>query len=77
VFQGERDPFGSLEEVMRYRLSPAVRIAWVEDGDHSFKPRRTSGRTERQNWEAAVEEVVNFLEALCGGGESKRRKKAR
>jgi hypothetical protein len=32
--------------------------AWIDDGDHSFKPRRTSGRTEQQNWEAAVEAIL-------------------
>jgi predicted alpha/beta-hydrolase family hydrolase len=50
ILQGERDPFGSREEVAGYKVSPSVRIAWVEDGDHSFKPRKTSGRTQQQNW---------------------------
>jgi len=40
ILQGERDPFGSREEVAEYKLSPAIRVAWVEDGDHSFKPRK-------------------------------------
>ena len=64
IVQGERDPFGNREEVAGYKLSPAVRVAWVLDGDHSFKPRKSSGRTERQNWEAALGEVAAFLEAL-------------
>jgi predicted alpha/beta-hydrolase family hydrolase len=62
--QGERDPFGSREEVAGYQLSPAIRLAWIEDGDHSLKPRRTSGRTEQQNWQAALDEIVAFLERL-------------
>jgi predicted alpha/beta-hydrolase family hydrolase len=66
IVQGTRDPFGSREEVAGYELAPAVRVAWVEDGDHSFKPRRTSGRTGLQNWEAALGEIVTFLEALSG-----------
>jgi predicted alpha/beta-hydrolase family hydrolase len=77
IVQGQRDPFGDREEVAGYRLSPAVRVAWAEDGDHSFRPRKASGRTEQQNWTAALEEVVNFLEALGGGMGSKRRKRAR
>jgi predicted alpha/beta-hydrolase family hydrolase len=67
IVQGERDPFGSPKEVNAYNLSPAIRVAWIADGDHSFKPRRTSGRTERQNWEAALAEVVRFLHTLGGG----------
>jgi predicted alpha/beta-hydrolase family hydrolase len=77
IVQGERDPFGGQEEVAAYKLSPAIRLAWAEDGDHSFKPRRTSGRAEPQNWEAALGEVVTFLEALPVGKESKRRNKVR
>ena len=64
IVQGERDPFGTREEVAGFKLSPAVRVAWVADGDHSFKPRKSSGRTERQNWEAALGEIAAFLDAL-------------
>src|ERR1700683_2872759 len=54
IVQGERDPFGSREEVAGYKLSAAVRIEWLVDGDHSFKPRKSSGRTEERNWETAL-----------------------
>jgi predicted alpha/beta-hydrolase family hydrolase len=61
IVQGERDPFGSREEVGTYQLSPAVRLHWAADGDHSLKPRKKSGRTEQQNWEAALGEIETFL----------------
>jgi predicted alpha/beta-hydrolase family hydrolase len=77
IVQGERDPFGSREEVAGYKLSSAVRVVWVEDGDHSFKRRRRSGRTEQQNWESALGEVVQFLGSFSVGKESKQRKRAR
>jgi predicted alpha/beta-hydrolase family hydrolase len=77
IVQGTRDPFGSREEVAGYRLSPFVRVAWVEDGDHGFTPRKTSGRTERQNWEGALGEIVKFLEALPEREESRRPKGTR
>jgi predicted alpha/beta-hydrolase family hydrolase len=77
IVQGERDPFGSREEVAGYKLSDATRVAWVADGDHSFKPRRASGRTEQQNWESALEEVAAFLESRTDGKGRKRRKTAR
>lgn len=47
IVQGERDPFGNREEVQKYKLSPAIRVAWIDDGEHSFKPRKASGRTCR------------------------------
>jgi predicted alpha/beta-hydrolase family hydrolase len=60
IVQGARDPFGSHEEVAGYELSPNVLVKWLRDGEHSFKPRKNSGRTERQNWEEAVEEIGGF-----------------
>ena len=35
ILQGERDSFGRRQEVEGYGLSPAVRLAWIPDGDHS------------------------------------------
>ncbi len=64
IVQGTRDPFGSREEVARYRLSPSIRIAWIEDGDHSFKPRASSGRTEAETLKEAVARVREFLKVL-------------
>ena len=37
IVQGTRDPFGGRVEVEGYTLSPAVRIHWIEGGDHSLK----------------------------------------
>lgn len=64
IVQGTRDPFGTPDEVAGYRLSPAIRIVWLEDGDHSFKPRASSGRTEAQNVGEAVEAVAGFVGSL-------------
>jgi predicted alpha/beta-hydrolase family hydrolase len=64
VLQGERDPFGSHEEVSKYKLSRAIQIRWIEDGDHGFKPRKSSGTTERQNWEAALGEIESYLATI-------------
>jgi predicted alpha/beta-hydrolase family hydrolase len=61
IVQGTRDTFGTREEVAAYRLSPSIRITWLEDGDHSFKPRASSGRTEAQNLREAVEAVTAFV----------------
>jgi uncharacterized protein len=64
IVQGERDPLGSQDEVPGYPLSSAIGVRWVEDGDHDLKPRKASGRTQQQNWEVAVGEVVAFLASL-------------
>jgi predicted alpha/beta-hydrolase family hydrolase len=62
IVQGTRDPFGGRDEVLRYRLSRSLQIAFLEDGDHSFRPRVSSGRTEAQNLAQAVALVRAFLE---------------
>lgn len=64
IVQGSRDPFGRREEVLAYSLSPNIRIVWIEDGDHSLKPRARSGRTETQSLEEAIAAVCEFLENL-------------
>jgi len=61
ICQGTRDPFGRPDEVAGYRLSPAIRLAWIADGDHSLAPRKASGRTWEENLDQAVREVLRFL----------------
>ena len=61
ILQGTRDSFGGPDEVGGYKLSSAVRIEWIEDGDHSFKPRARSGRTEADNVGAAIALVAKFI----------------
>ena len=66
--QGTRDPLGTREDVERYDLSPAIRLVWLEDGDHSFKPRASSGHKEKEHLAAAVAAVREFVEAQAVGG---------
>jgi predicted alpha/beta-hydrolase family hydrolase len=61
ILQGTRDPFGNESEVPKYELSKAIRIEWLPDGEHSFKPRAGSGKTETENLERAVELVAEFV----------------
>ena len=50
IVQGTRDPFGTREEVATYKLSPAINILWMEDGDHDLRPRKSvSGFTMRDH----------------------------
>ena len=64
IVQGERDPFGTREEVGSYELSAAITVAWVPDGEHSFRPRVRSGRTAEENMRLAVQLVADFVIGL-------------
>jgi hypothetical protein len=64
IVQGERDTFGRRDEVNGYSLADTIELAWMPDGDHSFKPRKRSGYTEGGNLEQAVEAVARFVERL-------------
>jgi uncharacterized protein len=61
IVQGSRDPFGTREEVEGYSLSPAIRVEWLPDGDHSFKPRASAGVTEKENVARAVDLAAQFI----------------
>lgn len=61
IVQGERDPFGTPEDVGKYRLSKSVRVEWITDGDHSLKPRKQSGTTEERNLQNAIDLAVTFI----------------
>jgi predicted alpha/beta-hydrolase family hydrolase len=39
ILQGTRDMFGTRADVETYTLSPAIRVEWMEGGDHSLKGR--------------------------------------
>lgn len=64
VLQGTRDAFGTREEVVKYGLSRQIRLVFIEDGDHSFKPRARSGRTEKQNLDQVISEISGFVKSI-------------
>jgi predicted alpha/beta-hydrolase family hydrolase len=64
IVQGTRDAFGSPAEIGSYGLSPSIRVAFIEEGDHSFKPAARSGRSEAGNLEEAMAAVRDFLLGL-------------
>jgi predicted alpha/beta-hydrolase family hydrolase len=64
IVQGERDPFGGRGEVAGYRLSPAIRLHWADDGDHDLGPRGASGFTRKGNLAAAADAVAQFATTL-------------
>ncbi|RVT86804.1 alpha/beta hydrolase [Rhodobacteraceae bacterium CCMM004] len=70
ICQGTRDPFGSRDEVAGYRLSPAVTLHWLEDGDHDLAPRKRSGHTLDAHMASAAERTAAWAATLRRGGEA-------
>lgn len=64
ICQGTRDPFGTVADVESYTLSPSITLRWLEDGDHNFRPRKSSGATEEANWRSAINAIANFADHL-------------
>jgi predicted alpha/beta-hydrolase family hydrolase len=64
IVQGARDSMGSREEVPEYTLSSRIHVTWIEDGDHSLKPRRRSGCDPAQALANAVDHVATFVTGL-------------
>ena len=64
IIQGERDPFGTRDDVALYNLSASIAIHWIEDGDHSLVPRKKSGRTAVINMGEAIESSARFIAHL-------------
>lgn len=64
IVQGERDPFGSREEVAGMDLSSAIAIVWIRDGDHDFGPRGASGATRKGNLALAADAIGSWATQL-------------
>lgn len=61
ILQGERDTFGSRDELEQFDLAASVRSSFIPDGDHGFKPRKSSGFTEQGNIDLAVERLSQYI----------------
>jgi len=62
ILQGTRDPFGTREEVPGYPLATGIRVSWLEDGEHEFKPRvKLSGFTHDEHLSTAAAEAAAFV----------------
>ena len=59
---------GKPDEVAGYALPKSIEVRWIEDGDHSLKPRKRSGRDEQQNLDEAVEAISEFVKTISNPG---------
>jgi len=65
ICQGERDPFGTPDEVAGYPLSRAVTVRWFVDGDHGLKPRKgVTGLTELDHLTTAADAIAEFVRSV-------------
>lgn len=65
IVQGTRDPFGTIDEVPGYALAPSIRLLWLDDGEHEFKPRvKISGHTHAEHLATAADAVAAFIRGL-------------
>jgi uncharacterized protein len=61
ILQGERDPFGTHDEVATYDLSAAITVQWFADGDHDLAPRARSGHESAGHQRAAFAAAAAFV----------------
>ena len=61
--EGTRDPFCPLEtlEKVRADFTAPVEIAVIDNGDHSLRVRKSSGRPTEDAWTEAVEQVGDWI----------------
>ncbi|MQC18713.1 MAG: alpha/beta hydrolase [Chloroflexi bacterium] len=67
ILQGERDTMGTRVEVEGYALSGAVHLQWLEDGDHSLRPRKASGHTAEEHLATAIAATIAFVQERVEG----------
>jgi predicted alpha/beta-hydrolase family hydrolase len=61
--EGTRDPFCPLEglERVRSKLLTETSVAVIEDGDHSLKVRKSSGRDTAEAWQEAINVAADWM----------------
>ena len=52
---------GNSEEVNQYNLAKNVKIHWLEDGNHDLKPRKSSGLTQEEHINSAIQFIRESL----------------
>lgn len=65
--EGTRDPFCPLAtlESVRSKVGTRTDLVVIDDGDHSFKVRKSSGRTTQDAWTELVDKSAEWIAALA------------
>ncbi len=66
--QGSRDAFGTRDEVrdLIKRLKLPATLHAIEGGDHSLKAPKSSGLTQEQVYETAMDKIVSWMDSDLG-----------
>ncbi|MGI9462942.1 MAG: alpha/beta family hydrolase [Aestuariivirgaceae bacterium] len=64
IVQGERDPFGNVEEIAGYKLARAIGFHYAPFGDHDLSPPKRSGRTASDNWRDCAAAIGEFVKRV-------------
>lgn len=62
IIQGERDTFGRKDEISAYTLSDKLTLTFLADGDHSLKPRKSSGFDYASHMQQAADTAAAFMQ---------------
>lgn len=66
IVQGARDTMGNADEVAQYDLPSKITLNLLEDGDHSLKPRKSSGFSHDDHLATACQHMVEFIKQSIG-----------
>jgi hypothetical protein len=64
--EGTRDPFCPLDTLESVTNGLPTEVVVVEDGDHSLKVRKSSGRSTPEAWQEAVDAIDAWVGRLAG-----------
>lgn len=63
INQGTRDPFGRQDEVQAHLAGDVpVTLHWLDDGEHDFRPRKSTGTTQAELIEQAARQTVTWMD---------------
>jgi len=61
IVQGERDLFGTRDEVAEFDLPTRISVQWCPAGNHDLEPPKRSGHTAETNWQTAADAISAFI----------------
>ena len=64
ILQGERDTFGNRALLEQKSFCDTITVEWIESGDHSFKPLKSSGKTSMDNIKTAAQLTVKRIKEI-------------
>lgn len=65
IVQGEKDPFGSLQDIQGYQLPKGISIDYVEGGNHDLKSARKYGVAHEEQISRAAHSVYMFMKSVA------------